>query len=94
MLQILFSEWIVRVFLVYLFLVGGAAILRRERPALTSPFNLLYPPNVYEHWAGRDAWCAVSPLAWWARYGTRVGYVERRDMRLWKKNNGKNLTYA
>jgi hypothetical protein len=94
MLQILFSEWIVRVFLVYLFLVGGAAILRRERPELSLPFDLLCLPIIRERWAGRGEWCAVSPLHWWAKYGTRTGYVERRDVRLWKKSNGKGLTYA
>jgi hypothetical protein len=94
MLQILLSEWLVRVFLLYLLVVGCAAIVRRERPDLALPFDLLCLPIIRERWAGRRDWCAISAVPWWNKYGVRVGYVEQRELRLWKKSNGNGLRYA
>lgn len=95
MLQILFSEWIVRIFLAYLLLAGSATLLRRQRPALATPFDFLYLPGISERWAGRWTWCAIPHAArWWDKYGTRIGSVERSDVRIWKKTKGDGLTYA
>lgn len=94
MLQMILSEWIVRVFLAYLFLVGTVAIIRRERPTLSLPFDFVYLPGIGERWAGRGDWCAVARGNWWNKCGLRIGYVENRDVRLRKKPSGNELTYA
>ncbi len=94
MIRILLSEWLVRVFLLYVLIVGCAAIIRRERPDLSLPFDLLCLPIIRERWAGRGEWCAISAVPWWDRFGVRIGYVDHRDERLWKKSKGKGLRYA
>jgi hypothetical protein len=94
MLQMILSEWIVRVFLAYLLLVGAIALIRRERPTLCLPFDLVCLPGIGERWAGRGEWCAVSRANWWKKCGLRIGYVERHDTRLCKKSDGNGLTYA
>lgn len=55
MLEIIFSEWIVRGFLLYLIVVGGVALLRRGRSPEPLDFALLFLPIFAEKWGRRWA---------------------------------------
>jgi hypothetical protein len=95
MLQLLCSEWIVRLFLAYLLLAGGATLLRRQRPILATPLDLFYLPGRSEAWPGSWTRYAIPYASmWWQKYGIRIGSVERNEDRIWKKTNGDGLTYV
>jgi hypothetical protein len=55
MLEMIFSEWIVRVFLVYLLIVGVATLLRRDRSTPSLHLALLFLPIFAEKWGRRWA---------------------------------------
>ncbi len=98
MLQILLSEWIVRVFLLYLFVAGSLALIRRQRQAVSAPLVSLPGTGICDRWADQWSWCAASHTAWWDKYkirdkiGIRIGRSERSDGEFWR--NGDGLSYA
>jgi hypothetical protein len=94
----LLSDWIVRFFLLYLFVVGGLVFIRRERQTAASPFLRLSLADVREHWAIRETWCAASRMPWWDKYnlkdknGIRIGLSERTNEAFWRNYDG--LSYV
>ncbi len=84
MLQVLLSEWIVRIFLLYFFVVGGIAIIRHQQQAVSRPFVFFPLNDVRERWAALATWKAAPRARWWDKYctrdnsGIRIGRKERR----------------
>jgi hypothetical protein len=98
MLQMLLSEWIVRIFLLYLFVVGGVALIRRQQKAVSPPFVIFPIADIRDRWAVRGALSAASRAMWWDKYpkrdkdGIRIGRKESSDGTY--RRNGDGLTYA
>jgi hypothetical protein len=98
MIQMLLSEWIVRFFLLYLFVVGGVALIRHQQQAVARPFVFSPISNIHVRWEARKAWCVGSRAPWWDQYpirdklGIQVGPKKWSDSAFWR--NGDGLRYA
>jgi hypothetical protein len=94
MLQMLLSEWIVRIFLLYLFVVGGVALIRRQQKAVAAPFVFFPVSGICDRWAVHSSWCAASRATWWDKYpkrdkcGIRIGCKEPSDGKFWRNDDG------
>lgn len=98
MLQMLLSEWIVRIFLLYLFVVGGVALIRHQQQAMARPFVFSPVSDIHARWEARKVWCTASQATWWDKYcirdklGIQNGSTERSDGAF--RRNGDGLRYA
>jgi hypothetical protein len=98
MLQMLLSEWIVRFFLLYLFVVGGVALIRHQQQAAARPFVFSPVSDIHARWTARKTWCVASRAQCWDKYpirdklGIQVGSKERSDGAF--RRNGDGLRYA
>lgn len=98
MLQMLLSEWIVRFFLLYLFVVGGVALIRRQQKAVSVPFVFFPVADICERWAVRGSWGSAPRAMWWDKYpkrdksGIRIGRKEPSDGEFRRHND--DLRYA
>jgi hypothetical protein len=98
MLQMLLSEWIVRFFLLYLFVVGGVALIRHQQQAVARPFVFSPLSDIHARWEARKSWCAASSALGWDKYPTRdklgiqIRCRERSDGAFWRNSDG--LRYA
>ena len=94
MLQMLLSEWIVRLFLLYLFVVGGVALIRRQQQAVARPFVFSPLSDIQVRWAAHKSWCAASRALWWDKYPIRdklsiqIRPKERSDGAFRRKGDG------
>jgi hypothetical protein len=93
MLEIIFSNWIVRGFLVYLVVVGSATLFRRDRDVPATPFGLILLPPGVEKW--RWHWADYAHLR--AHFGDE--HVEKREgmepgrFHSWEDWGGAGLSY-
>jgi len=91
MLQLLLSDWIVRFFLLYLFVVGGLALIRRQQQAVSSPSLRLPLADIRDRWADREKWRAISHRPWWSLYNIedkfsiRIGSDRWGDGQFWQR---------
>jgi hypothetical protein len=98
MLQMLVSEWVVRFFLLYLFVVGGVALIRRQQKAVSPPFVFFPITDIRERWAVRESWSAASPANGWDKYpkrdksGIRIGRKEPGDGTFWGSSDAFRYT--
>lgn len=98
MLQILLSEWIVRVFLLYLFVACSVALIRHQRQAVSSPLVSRCGVGICDRWADQWSWCAVPRATWGDKYkfkdknGIRVDRREQSDGKFRCDSDG--LSYA
>ena len=97
MIQMLLSEWIVRIFLLYLFVVGGLVLIRHQQRAVSRPFVFSPVTDIHARWAAHNNWWANSRPIWWDKYpkrdnlGVRIGRGEPSDGEFWRNDN---LRYA
>ncbi len=94
MLQMIYSDWIVRFFLLYLILVGGLTLLRRQRPRLSSPFDFLVLASLDNPWLGRRTWCAELRERWLSAYGMMDAYRPQSESKIRTKIDRDDLRYA
>jgi hypothetical protein len=98
MLQMLLSEWIVRFFLLYLFVVGGVVLIRHQQQAVARRFVFSPVSDIRQRWALRATWSALPRTMWFDKYpardksGIRIGYKERNNGEFWRDRDG--LKYA
>jgi hypothetical protein len=94
MLQLLLSEWIVRLFLLYLCVAGSVALIRRQRSDECSPFVFLPLDHIRERWAERGTWRAAWHTTWpdqhnlRDKHGIRIDRETRRDGQFWSHYDG------
>jgi len=94
MLQLLYSDWIVRFFLLYLLLVGGLMLSRRQRHDLPSPFGILALANRNDRWNGPRTWCPNPRTRWSNTYRPRIGPEEQSERGIRKKLDRDELRYG
>lgn len=94
MLHLLYSDWTVRFFLLYLLFVGGLTIIRRQRPQLSSPFDLLVLNALNDRWGVQAMPFADLRGKWWSENGSRIDYRQPSESSVWKKADGDELGYA
>lgn len=94
MLQLLFSDWIVRFFLLYLLFVGSLTIIRRQRPQLSLPFDLLVLNALNDRWRVQAMPFADLRGKWLGAKGGRINYRQPSESSVWKKADGDELGYA
>jgi hypothetical protein len=98
MLQMLLSEWIVRFFLLYLFVVGGVALIRRQQKAVSPPFVFFPISDISHRWAIGQSWTATSWAMGWDKYpkrdksGIKIGRKDPSEGTFWR--NGGGFGYA
>jgi hypothetical protein len=98
MLQMLLSEWIVRFFLLYLFVVGGVALIRRQQKAVSPPFAFFPITDIRDRWPVRESWSAAARAKGWVKYperdkhGIRIGRQQPNDGTFW--GNGEASRYT
>jgi len=98
MLQMLLSDWIVRIFLLYLFVVGGLALILHRQPAISRPVVSSPLSDIRDRWAARATWWVASCEMWFAKYptrdnsGIRIGYNERNNSEFWRDGDGLRYT--
>jgi hypothetical protein len=94
MLQMIYSDWIVRFFLLYLVLVGGLTLMRRQRPRLSPPFDFLVLTSLNETSTDRGRWCAELRERWLSAYGTKDAYRPPSESKIRTKIDRDDLRYA
>ena len=98
MIQMLLSEWIVRLFLLYLFVVGGVALIRHQQQAAARPFVVSPVSDIHARWAAQKNGCAASPALWWDKYPIRDTLGIQADPKQWSGDafwrNGDGLRYV
>lgn len=98
MIQLILSEWSVRVFLLYLFVAGSVALIRRQRQAVSAPFVFLPVTGISDRLATQWKWSVLARTAAWDHYHLRdktsikIGYQEGNDGKFCGNDNG--LNYA
>lgn len=98
MLQMLLSEWIVRIFLLYLVVVSGVALIRHQQQAVSRPFFFSPVSDVHERWAALASENATSRAMWWGKYltrdksGIRIGNRKRGSGEF--RRDGDRMGYA
>ncbi len=98
MLQMLLSEWIVRFFLLYLFVVGGVALIRHQQQAVARRFVFSPVSDIRQRWAALATWSTAPRAMWINKYpardnsGIRIGHTEKNNGEFWRDRDG--LKYA
>lgn len=98
MLQMLLSEWIVRFFLLYLFVIGGVALIRHQQQAVARRFVFSPVSDIRQRWAARATWSTAPRAMWWDKYptrdhsGIRIGHKKRIGGEF--RRDGDALRYA
>ncbi len=92
------SLWIVRIFLLYLFVVGGLALIRRPQRAVSRQFVSSPVSDIRDRWTANATWYAAPCAMGFDKYpkrdnsGIRIGYKERCNVAFWRDGDG--LRYA
>lgn len=98
MIQMLLSEWIVRIFLLYLFVVGGVALIRHQQQAVARPFVVSPVADIHARWAAQRNWCASWRALWWDKYPIRDKLGIQAGPKKWSddafRRNSDDFRYA
>ncbi len=93
MLQMLLSEWIVRFFLLYLFIVGGVGLIRHQQQAVARRFDFSPITDIRDRWAARATWSKAPRTMRFGKdtvrdnSGIRIGRKVHDNGEFWRDNN-------
>jgi hypothetical protein len=93
MLDMIFSEWIVRGFLLYLLIAGILAVIFRERAAMPLNFALVFLPVIAEKWGCRWSNHRFFRPRWGHGSIHRLDESPQTRLRLWSSSHDTGLRY-
>lgn len=97
-IQLILSEWSVRVFLLYLFVVGSVAVIRHQRQVVSVPFVFLPVASICDHLTAQWKWSVPARAPAWDQYHLRDKRSIRIGQRKWSDGKyfgpDKGLSYA